>query len=94
MQLHLTLEAIRQRFGDNVAAIVKGCSDTDVTPKPPWRERKEAYIAHLKTAPTPVRLVCIADKLHNAQCILKDYRTFGEPLWERFNGKKEGTLWY
>ena len=44
---HETLEEIRRRFGDRVADIVADCSDTFETPKPPWRERKEAYLAHL-----------------------------------------------
>jgi hypothetical protein len=41
-----------------------------------------------------VRLVSSADKLHNARSVLSDYRLVGEDLWTRFNGKKEGTLWY
>ncbi len=39
-------------------------------------------------------LVSVADKLHNARAILRDYRAHGEALWERFNGGREGTLWY
>lgn len=89
-----TREEIRRRFGDNVTAIVNGCTDADTTPKPPWRQRKEAYIAHLSTASPSVLLVSLADKLYNAQSILKDYRVLGESLWERFQGRKEGTLWY
>jgi (p)ppGpp synthase/HD superfamily hydrolase len=85
---------IRQRFGDDVAAIVKGCTDTVEQPKPEWRKRKEAYIAHVDTASHSVRLVSTADKLHNARAILRDYRQEGEKLWTRFNGRKEGTLWY
>ena len=42
-----TLEEIRRRFGSAVAEIVEGCTDTLVTPKPPWRQRKEAYLARL-----------------------------------------------
>ena len=42
-----TLGRIRQLFGRRVADIVEACSDTDETPKPPWRRRKEDYIAHL-----------------------------------------------
>jgi GTP pyrophosphokinase len=89
-----TREEIRRRFGDKVVEIVDGCTDTDVFPKPPWRERKEAYIAHISKAPAPVRLVSAADKLHNARAVLEDYRIMGEALWKRFNGGKEGTLWY
>ncbi|HUS16948.1 MAG TPA: HD domain-containing protein [Chloroflexia bacterium] len=89
-----TREAIRAQFGERVAAIVDGCTDADVLPKPPWRARKEAYIAHLATAPRAVRLVSSADKLHNARSILADYRVLGDTLWERFTGGKAGTLWY
>ncbi|MBW4476701.1 MAG: HD domain-containing protein [Tolypothrix brevis GSE-NOS-MK-07-07A] len=89
-----TREEIRRRFGDNVTAIVDGCTDSDTTPKPPWRQRKEAYIAHICTASPSVLLVSGADKLYNAQSIRKDYRVLGESVWERFKGGKEGTLWY
>jgi (p)ppGpp synthase/HD superfamily hydrolase len=88
------LEEIRARFGDEVAQIVDGCTDTYEDPKPPWRERKERYLAHLAGASGSVRLVSSADKLHNARAVLSDYRLLGEDLWSRFNGGKEGTLWY
>ena len=89
-----TREEIRRRFGETVLAIVEGCTDTDQEPKPPWRARKEAYIAHLADAPASVRLVSAADKLYNARAVLANYRTEGDAVWDRFNGKKEGTLWY
>jgi (p)ppGpp synthase/HD superfamily hydrolase len=89
-----TLEKVRDRFGERVAEIVAGCTDSWTTPRPPWRKRKEAYIAHLRGASASVRLVSAADKLHNARTILADYRALGESLWNRFNGGREGTLWY
>src|SRR5262245_55193292 len=62
-----TLELIRGRFGKKVASIVKGCTDTDVKPKPPWRKRKERYLTHLRSASRSVKLVAAADKLDNAR---------------------------
>ena len=88
------LTDIRSRFGEEVAGIVAGCTDTYEDPKPPWQERKEAYIAHLVEAPPSVRLVSAADKLHNARSILRDLRAEGEAVWRRFTGTKEETLWY
>ncbi len=85
---------IRRRFGTAVLDIVDGCTDARTKPKPPFRERKERYIAHLPEASPSVRLVSAADKLYNARAILSDYRTIGEALWARFNGGRSGTLWY
>ena len=89
-----TLAAIRRRFGPVVAAIVSACSDTDATPKPPWRPRKEAYLQHLRTAPAAVRLVSAADKLHNARSTVADLRTLGPRVWKRFHAGPADQLWY
>lgn len=82
------------RFGSRVAAIVEGCTDTDVQPKPPYRERKQRYLEHLAHAPDDVILVCMADKLANVRSIIADFRVVGDRIWERFSGGKSGTLWY
>ncbi len=89
-----TLERIRQQFGETVAHLVEGCTDADTLPKPPWAERKQRYLEHLRQADARVRRVSCADKLHNARCVLADYREQGEALWPRFNGGREPTLWY
>jgi len=88
------LKEVRQNFGARVAKIVDGCTDSDTDPKPPWRERKEFYIRHLKTADAETRLVSAADKLNNVRSILSDYREVRELIWLRFKGGREGTLWY
>jgi (p)ppGpp synthase/HD superfamily hydrolase len=88
------LKEVRRRFGSRVAKIVDGCTDSDTYPKTPWRERKETYIRHLKTADAETRLVSAADKLNNVRSILSDYREVGESVWARFTGGREGTLWY
>ena len=89
-----TLAEIQQRFGERVAGIVDGCTDTYETPKPAWRWRKERYVCHLRAAPVEVRRVSLADKLHNARTLLNDLRQDGERTWQYFNGGQEGTLWY
>jgi (p)ppGpp synthase/HD superfamily hydrolase len=88
------LAEVKRKFGTRVAKIVDGCTDAYTDPKPPWRERKETYIRHLKKAGTETRLVSAADKLNNVRSILSDYREVGESIWARFNGGREGTLWY
>ena len=88
------LRDIERKFGKAVAKIVDGCTDTYETPKPPWRERKQAYLAHLKSSSASTRLVSAADKLHNTRAILTDLRRQGTEVFERFSGKRDGTLWY
>jgi (p)ppGpp synthase/HD superfamily hydrolase len=90
----VTREEIRSRFGERVVRIVDACTDCETTPKPPWRERKERHIEHLRSAPLDVLRVVAADKIHNTRSLLADYSRHGEGLWNRFNGGKEGTLWY
>ena len=88
------LKEVRRRFGKHVAEMVDGCTDADTEPKPPWRERKEKYIRRLKTEAADTRLVSASDKLNNIRSIISDYRAIGESVWSRFNGGRDGTLWY
>jgi len=88
------LEEIRARFGERVARIVDGCTDSDEIPKPPWLERKKRYVERVKSEPEEVLLVSAADKLYNMREILMDLREQGPGVWERFKGKRDGSLWY
>lgn len=88
------LEEVRHRFGDRVANTVHGCTDAHTTPKPPWKQRKLDYLEVLRRAGDDVRLVSAADKLHNVRTILADYRIEGDSVWDRFSGRRDGTLWY
>jgi len=88
------LREIQKKFGKHVAHIVDGCTDAYTEPKSPWLERKRAYIARVGGESTDVRLVSAADKLSNARETLYEVRVYGESVYERFAGKKLGTLWY
>ena len=88
------LEDIRNRYGEEVARIVDDCTDSDTEPKPPWRARKEAYLASLSHKPAASLEVSIADKTHNASAIVADLHIHGGEVWSRFTGGKDGSLWY
>lgn len=88
------LREIRRMFGPRVAKIVEGCTDSFEIPKPGWSERKKNYLVKLKQADADTLLVSSADKLHNVRTVLTDYRQQGESTWKRFQGKRDGTLWY
>jgi (p)ppGpp synthase/HD superfamily hydrolase len=88
---------IVERFGSRVLAMVEGC--TDGTPdasgqKVEWRERKQAYLQHLADATDDTLMVSGCDKLSNALAIVEDLHRIGSKVFERFNAKQEGTLWY
>ena len=88
------LVAIRERFGDTVAGYVEGCTDSYTIPKPPWRGRKEAFLERLEGAPPEVKLIVVADKLHNARATITALREKGNAIWGEFRGGRDDTLWY
>lgn len=88
-----TPEDIETRFGARVAEIVLGCSDTVEDPKPPWLDRKTAYLRHLESADQATLCVALADKRHNASSLVGDLRRVGPTLWDRFNAGADRQLW-
>ncbi len=87
-------EVLERRFGARVRRLVEALSDSTSQPKPPWEERKQAYLARLRTESPDVKLVSAADKLHNATSVRRDYIAVGEAVFDRFTATREQTLWY
>jgi (p)ppGpp synthase/HD superfamily hydrolase len=85
---------IAARFGPEVARIVRANSDTIVEPKPPWLQRKQAYVASIAAKRPDELRVSLADKLHNTRAILRDFRTHGNVVWQRFTTGQRGVRWY
>ena len=94
------LEDVRRRFGERVADIVAACSDSLVEKeeeKPPWKTRKETYIARVRDEHDHAALrVSIADKLYNSRAILRDLKVADDPeaFWARFSRDRDCSLWY
>jgi (p)ppGpp synthase/HD superfamily hydrolase len=64
------LRDIEAKFGNKVAKIVEGCTDSFVEypdKKQEWEERKSSYIERLWNEPPETLLVSVADKLYNAR---------------------------
>jgi (p)ppGpp synthase/HD superfamily hydrolase len=88
---------IREQFGPRVLSMVEACTDSvpDASgQKPPWKERKVAYLEHLAHAPDDALLVSACDKLHNLWSIAVDLEEIGDAVFDRFTAGKDGTLWY
>ena len=88
----LTLDDLREMFGERVAAIVEGCSEPDKSAS--WEERKRHTLEYLRTASWEVRAVTCADKLHNLRTIVDEYEKFAEAIWTRFKRGREKQEWY
>ena len=89
-----TLDEIRRKFGHEVAAMVDGLSDAMEDPKPPWHERKAAYLERLRDEDALVLRVSLADKLHNVRSVATDLDLVGDELWSRFNAGRDAQAWY
>ena len=89
-----TEEELSLRYSPRVARLVLALSDCTSQPKPPWKARKDAYLAHLENEPDEVKLISAADKLHNCRSLVRDHRQMGDAIFDRFNPEKEETLWY
>ena len=94
----ISRDELFRRFGERVLSIIESATDTPPEyvggPKPPWRQRKETYLLHLRKADPSMLRVALADKIDNARALLVDHRRIGDDLWKRFNAEKEDELWY
>lgn len=98
------MPVIEEHFGKHVLDLVMACSDAAPQrgqPKGAWIERKEKYIANLRSAADEVLLISAADKWHNLASILADAKQLGEVVFDRFirqdferADKKKMVLWY
>lgn len=96
-----TFASLSTEIGEDIAEIVEECSDTDERPKPPWRERKEKYLAALskKDPSNPSILVALADKVHNAESSVSDTRAMSPEerkhfFDSRFNAGWDDQMWW
>jgi (p)ppGpp synthase/HD superfamily hydrolase len=89
---------IEERFGSRVLQLVRISTDTPEDyaggEKPPWRFRKETYLAHVRETDPSLLRITVADKVDNLRALLADHARLGDVLWSRFNAPKADQLWY
>jgi (p)ppGpp synthase/HD superfamily hydrolase len=94
----ITRSEIEQLYGQKVLKIIEVSTDTPPDyaggPKPPWRQRKAAYVKHVSQVDPALLRVTVADKVDNARALLRDYQKIGADLWSRFNAGQENQNWY
>lgn len=96
--MHVDREALRARFGEEVARIVESCTDLLPGDRPDakgsWELRKRGYLERLREADARTRLVAACDKLHNLRSLVADLRSEGVATWVRFRATPTQTRWY
>ncbi len=85
-------EHIRATVGQEVLMLVEACTESETFPKPPWRERKQAYLHLVERASVRALLVIVADKLQNSRALLRRLKLEGAQGWG--NPSREEKLWY
>ncbi len=86
----VTLEQIRDEFGERIAALVAAETDvphSEVLDVECWRKRKQAAIERLASASLDAKMVALGDKLSNMRAIARDYAVRGDELWNLFRSK-------
>jgi len=87
---NITLDQLRDEFGDRIASLVASESDTmpkGMSEEESWHTRKQAAIDRLARASHDAKIVALGDKLSNMRAIARDYAEQGDALWSLFHAK-------
>lgn len=95
----VTVEQLREAFGDRVAELVHAESDQldgqvftgAANEAETWHQRKQAAIDRLAMASHDAKIVAMGDKLSNMRAIWRDYQIKGDELWQIFHVKDKAS---
>ena len=94
----VTVEQIREAFGERVADLVHAESDqlngelfNGANEEETWHARKQAAIDRLASASHDAKIVALGDKLSNMRAIWRDYQVIGDAIWNIFHVKDKAS---
>jgi len=95
----VTVEQIREAFGERVAELVHAESDQlngeiftgGANEEETWHQRKQAAIDRLAAASHDAKIVAMGDKLSNMRAIWRDYQVKGDEIWNIFHVKDKAS---
>jgi (p)ppGpp synthase/HD superfamily hydrolase len=87
----VTLDQLRSELGKEVADIVAAVTNDDTLS---WEEKKKKYIETVRAGSVEVKAVATADKIHNAESLIRAHAEQGTALWAHFNAGREKKLWF
>ncbi len=86
----VTVDMVREIFGENVASLVLSVTEQDKSLS--WEVRKAEALGHIKTFSHDSVLVKSADLIANVSDTIADYQREGEAIFAKFNAPKEKTI--
>jgi hypothetical protein len=87
----VTLDTIRNQFGQNVADLVEHAADNTSLS---WQDNKYKLYRRMVIADRELKLLVCADNYQNLLNIKSEYRRIGEAVWSRLHGGRSGQAWY
>ncbi len=82
---------LRQELGDEVVDIILPLTEDKSLE---WEDRKEKYIEAVKNSSSETKAISIADKIHNLETIITNYKKLGSSIWTKFNRGKDKKMWF
>ena len=94
----VTLEQIRDEFGERVADIV-ALESNNLEPEllgdDKWHARRQSALDRIAQASRDAKIVALGDKLSNMRAIARDFAVKGNALWDIFHTKNAKDYeWY
>jgi len=92
----LRRKQLREAVGAEVAGLVVQVSEQkldDAGEMRPWRDRKEDYLADIRTGRPEAAAVSLADKIHNLWSINQSLEA-NEPIFEALSAGAEAQRWF
>lgn len=94
----VTLEEIRDRFGDRVMRLVYSETENKRPDQPAadtWQIRKEESLEVLQNSDRDVKILWLSDKLSNMRAFHRTHLKRGDEMWNDFNQKDPAKqAWY
>jgi (p)ppGpp synthase/HD superfamily hydrolase len=87
----VTLEELREALGDEVADIVASVTNDDSLS---WKDKKLKYIESVRAGSEGAKAVATADKIHNAQSLIRNHERAGTKVWAHFNTGRDEKIWF
>lgn len=87
----ISKDELREAIGEEALALVEAVTYDDSLS---WEDKRKKYAETVAAAPDGAKAISIADKIHNAESLIRAHARSGPELWSHFTKPKEQKLWF